>query len=117
MLVTNELPPESVMLEAFLQRDPTYDGVFVTGVHTTGIFCRPTCPAKKPLPRNLSFFGSPREALLSGYRPCRRHTLLARIRALPSRDRCVVTRASRSAFCRFFIEDVDEYTGNQRCYK
>jgi len=60
------------MLEAFLGRDATYDGVFVTGVHTTGIFCRPTCPAKKPLPSNLSFFGSSREALLSGYRPCRR---------------------------------------------
>jgi AraC family transcriptional regulator of adaptative response/methylated-DNA-[protein]-cysteine methyltransferase len=72
VMITHELPPESVMLEAFLRRDPTYDGVFVTGVHTTGIFCRPTCPAKKPLPENLSFFGSPRDALLSGYRPCRR---------------------------------------------
>ena len=30
------------MLEAFLERDPAYDGIFVTGVHTTGIFCRPT---------------------------------------------------------------------------
>ena len=69
---TIDLPSEPVMREAFLQRDAAYDGVFVTGVHTTGIFCRPTCPAKKPLPRNLSFFGSAREALLSGYRPCRR---------------------------------------------
>ena len=60
------------MLEAFLGRDAQFDGVFVTGVHTTGIFCRPTCPAKKPHPDNVSFFGTPREALLSGYRPCRR---------------------------------------------
>ena len=60
------------MLEAFLGRDATFDGVFVTGVHTTGVFCRPTCPAKKPLPRNVSFFGTTHEALLSGYRPCRR---------------------------------------------
>ncbi len=60
------------MLEAFLGRDGTFDGVFVTGVHTTGIFCRPTCSAKKPLPKNVSFFGTPHEALLSGYRPCRR---------------------------------------------
>jgi AraC family transcriptional regulator of adaptative response/methylated-DNA-[protein]-cysteine methyltransferase len=66
------LPPEPVMLEAFLGRDSSYDGVFVTGVRTTGIFCRPTCPARKPLPENLSFFGTSREALLSGYRPCRR---------------------------------------------
>ncbi|MGD8289828.1 MAG: trifunctional transcriptional activator/DNA repair protein Ada/methylated-DNA--[protein]-cysteine S-methyltransferase [Gemmatimonadota bacterium] len=67
-----ELPTRAVMLEAFLERDPTFDGVFVTGVSTTGIFCRPTCPAKKPLPEHLSFFGSPREALLAGYRPCKR---------------------------------------------
>jgi AraC family transcriptional regulator of adaptative response/methylated-DNA-[protein]-cysteine methyltransferase len=60
------------MLEAFLDRDPAFDGVFLTGVHTTGIFCRTTCPARKPLPENISFFGTAREALLSGYRPCRR---------------------------------------------
>ena len=60
------------MLEAFLGRDTNFDGVFVTGVHTTGIFCRPTCSAKKPLRKNLSFFGTSREALQSGYRPCLR---------------------------------------------
>ena len=71
-MITTELPPDSVMREAFYERDATYDGVFVTGVHTTGIFCRPTCPARKPRPDNVSFFGSSREALLAGYRPCRR---------------------------------------------
>ena len=60
------------MLDAFFGRDPSYDGVFVTCVHTTGIFCRPVCPARKPLRENISFLGTPREALLSGYRPCRR---------------------------------------------
>jgi len=60
------------MVEAFLRRDVTFDGVFVAGVHTTGIFCRPTCPAKKALPENLSFFSTPRDALHSGYRPCQR---------------------------------------------
>jgi AraC family transcriptional regulator of adaptative response/methylated-DNA-[protein]-cysteine methyltransferase len=69
---TNTLPPESVMLEAFLSRDASFDGIFVTAVHTTGIFCRPTCTAKKPRPENVSFYGSSREALLSGFRPCRR---------------------------------------------
>ena len=71
-MIKNELPPDSVMLEAFLERDASFDGVFVTGVHTTRIFCRPTCSAKKPLPKNLSFFGTSQEALSSGYRPCRR---------------------------------------------
>ncbi len=60
------------MLEAFFGRDATFDGVFVAGVHTTGVFCRPTCPAKKPFPENVSFFGTTHEAVLCGYRPCRR---------------------------------------------
>jgi AraC family transcriptional regulator of adaptative response/methylated-DNA-[protein]-cysteine methyltransferase len=60
------------MLEAFMARDASFDGIFVTGVHTTGIFCRPTCPARKPRPENVSFFSSTQDALLAGYRPCRR---------------------------------------------
>ena len=71
-MITRELPPTPVMLEAFLERDSSYDGVFITGVETTGIFCRTTCTAKKPRPENVRFFGSPHEALLSGYRPCKR---------------------------------------------
>ena len=60
------------MLEAFLDRDPSFDGVFVTGVRTTGIFCRPTCTAKKPRPENVAFFGDAKAALDAGYRPCMR---------------------------------------------
>jgi AraC family transcriptional regulator of adaptative response/methylated-DNA-[protein]-cysteine methyltransferase len=60
------------MVTAFLGRDASYDGVFVTAVSTTGIFCRPTCPAKKPRPEHVQFFSSAREALLAGFRPCRR---------------------------------------------
>ena len=71
------------MLEAFLERDPAYDGVFVTGVRTTGIFCRPTCVAKKPRPENLSFFGDAKEALDAGYRPCLRCRPLEAVGASP----------------------------------
>lgn len=60
------------MVEAFLRRDPAFDGVFFTGVRTTGIFCRPICPARKPHRANLLFFAAAREALHAGYRPCRR---------------------------------------------
>ena len=52
--------------------DATYDGIFFTAVRTTGIFCRPSCRARKPLPSNIEFFPSIREALFAGYRPCRR---------------------------------------------
>jgi AraC family transcriptional regulator of adaptative response/methylated-DNA-[protein]-cysteine methyltransferase len=60
------------MLRAFRERDASYDGIFLTGVKTTGIFCRPTCSARKPKPENVEFFGSAREALFAGFRPCRR---------------------------------------------
>jgi AraC family transcriptional regulator of adaptative response/methylated-DNA-[protein]-cysteine methyltransferase len=72
------------MLEAFLRRDPAYDGVFVTGVRTTGIFCRPSCVAKKPRPENLSFFGDAKEALDAGYRPCLRCRPLEAVGASPA---------------------------------
>ena len=64
------LPPRPEMLQAFLDRDPSYEGIFVTGVKTTGIFCRPTCPARKPRVENVEFFPGPRQALVAGYRPC-----------------------------------------------
>jgi AraC family transcriptional regulator of adaptative response/methylated-DNA-[protein]-cysteine methyltransferase len=66
------LPPVDEMWDAFLERDPEYDGIFVTAVSTTGIFCRPTCPAKKPARENVEFFAGVRDALTAGYRPCKR---------------------------------------------
>jgi AraC family transcriptional regulator of adaptative response/methylated-DNA-[protein]-cysteine methyltransferase len=59
------------MYQALTRRDSTYEGVFYVGVKTTGIFCRPTCRAKKPRPENVEFFASPTAALHDGYRPCR----------------------------------------------
>jgi AraC family transcriptional regulator of adaptative response/methylated-DNA-[protein]-cysteine methyltransferase len=60
------------MIAAFLSRDGSYDGVFFTGVRTTGIFCRPTCSAKKPRRENVDFYPTTREALMAGFRPCKR---------------------------------------------
>jgi AraC family transcriptional regulator of adaptative response/methylated-DNA-[protein]-cysteine methyltransferase len=60
------------MVDAFLKSDSSYDGLFYTAVRTTGIFCLPSCAARKPLPQHVEFFDSAREALLSGYRPCKR---------------------------------------------
>ncbi len=65
------LPPAAEMRSAFLAGDGSYDGVFFTAVKTTGIFCLPSCPARKPKPENVEFFASAREALFNGYRACR----------------------------------------------
>ena len=66
------VPKPSEMERAFYGHDASYDGVFVTGVRTTGIFCRPSCTARKPLRRNVEFFGTVKDALFAGYRPCLR---------------------------------------------
>ncbi len=66
------LPPTPEMRRAFLRSDAAYDGIFYTGVRTTGIFCRPSCTARKPRPENVEFFATPGEASFSGYRPCKR---------------------------------------------
>lgn len=72
------LPPKEEMEKAFLDRDSSYDNLFFAGVTTTGIFCRPSCPARKAKPENLVYFATAAEALLSGYRPCLRcHPLSA----------------------------------------
>ena len=62
------LPPRDEMETAFRNRDRSYDGIFWLGVRTTGVFCRPSCPARKPLSRNVEYFAAVREAMFAGFR-------------------------------------------------
>ena len=57
---------------AVLARDRTMDGRFVTGVLTTGIYCRPSCAARHPKRENVRFFANGEEARAAGLRPCLR---------------------------------------------
>jgi AraC family transcriptional regulator of adaptative response/methylated-DNA-[protein]-cysteine methyltransferase len=57
---------------AVLERDRSADGRFVYAVSSTGIFCRPSCPSRRPLRSRVRFFDSPRDAEASGFRACRR---------------------------------------------
>lgn len=66
------LPPPSEMERAYMASDASYDGVFFLAVRTTGIFCKPSCRARKPLIKNVQFYKTVRESLASGYRPCLR---------------------------------------------
>jgi AraC family transcriptional regulator of adaptative response/methylated-DNA-[protein]-cysteine methyltransferase len=66
------LPSRREMERAYQRSDASYDGIFYLGVRTTGIFCRPSCHARKPRPENVEFFPGPKEALFAGYRPCRK---------------------------------------------
>ncbi len=77
------LPPAEVMYKALLERDSSFEGIFWVGVKTTGIFCRPTCAARKPREENVEFFAAPQEALYAGYRPCTRCRPLELIKSAP----------------------------------
>ena len=57
---------------AVKSRDRRFDGVFYTAVHTTGIYCRPSCPARTPASRNITFFPTAAAAQAAGFRACKR---------------------------------------------
>ncbi|MEP1035381.1 trifunctional transcriptional activator/DNA repair protein Ada/methylated-DNA--[protein]-cysteine S-methyltransferase [Ekhidna sp.] len=65
------LPSSDEMYKALLDKNSQYEGVFIVGVKTTGIFCRPTCSARKPKYKNVEFFSSTKDALTNGYRACK----------------------------------------------
>lgn len=78
---TRELPTTSAAAvaddarwQAVLARDARCDGQFVFAVATTGIYCRPTCAARRPRRENVSFHASPADARAHGFRPCKRCT-------------------------------------------
>ncbi len=70
-VMNDKLDPD-VCWKAVLGRDASRDGQFVFAVRTTGVYCRPSCPARHPLRRNVRFFALPAEAEASGFRPCLR---------------------------------------------
>jgi AraC family transcriptional regulator of adaptative response/methylated-DNA-[protein]-cysteine methyltransferase len=64
--------PEDGRWEAFVRRDPAADGLFVVAVDSTCIYCRPTCPARRPLRKNVRFLPDAATAERQGYRACKR---------------------------------------------
>ena len=66
------IPSEREMRAAIAARDRTCDDRFVYAVVTTGVFCRPSCAARRARPENVRFFPDPDSALAAGFRPCRR---------------------------------------------
>jgi AraC family transcriptional regulator of adaptative response/methylated-DNA-[protein]-cysteine methyltransferase len=63
---------EARLWQAVLNRDTQFDGIFVYAVQTTGIYCRPSCPSRKPARRYVDFYPLPEVAEQAGFRPCRR---------------------------------------------
>src|ERR1700720_4640565 len=67
-----ELPDRAVCYRALQSRDARFDGLLFVGVTSTGIYCRPVCPARTAKPQNCRFFGSAAAAQEAGFRPCLR---------------------------------------------
>src|SRR5215475_4420902 len=67
-----ELPETKVCYRALQSRDPRFDGLMFVGVTSTGIYCRPVCPARTAKLENCRFFGSAAAAQDAGFRPCLR---------------------------------------------
>ncbi|MCB1676321.1 MAG: DNA-3-methyladenine glycosylase 2 family protein, partial [Halioglobus sp.] len=65
------LDPE-ICRRARLSRDPRFDGEFFLGVRTTGVYCRPVCPARPAAERNEQYFREAAQAAAAGFRPCLR---------------------------------------------
>ncbi|HEY5646607.1 MAG TPA: AlkA N-terminal domain-containing protein [Pseudomonadales bacterium] len=66
------LPERVICQRARRARDPRFDGRFYVGVVTTGIYCRPVCPARLPAEANVRYYPSPASAQEAGFRPCLR---------------------------------------------
>ncbi len=96
------------MLRALMQRDASCDGLFYAGVTSTMIFCRPSCPARKPDERNVQFYATAREALFAGFRPC------ARCRPLELGDSPLLRRRSDAPWLKDLLAEVEQRPGRLR---
>jgi AraC family transcriptional regulator of adaptative response/methylated-DNA-[protein]-cysteine methyltransferase len=95
-------PPrtEARRWQAVLNRDASLDGTFVFGVSSTGIFCRPSCPAKRPRRKNINFFDHALQAEQAGYRAC----LRCRPKAVDGNPQSALVRA----MCRYIEQHVED---------
>ena len=71
MATVTRLDPDTAWA-AFMRRDRSWDGRIIGAVHTTGIYCKPSCPARRPRRENVTFYSSVEEARAAGFRPCLR---------------------------------------------
>jgi AraC family transcriptional regulator of adaptative response/methylated-DNA-[protein]-cysteine methyltransferase len=91
--------------DAIGKQDTQYEGLFVTAVKTTGIFCRPSCRAKKPKAENVIFFDTAQEALQNGFRPCKVCRPMESLDGTPKYVRDVIKELHENPFLR--IKDYD----------
>ena len=100
------LPDDDTLYAALLARDPAYDGFAFVGVKSTGVFCRLTCPARKPKRENTLFFDSIKGCVEAGFRPCLRCRPLERLGTQGPLVSDLLQRLGRQPQRRWFEDDL-----------
>jgi len=95
-MLTNE-----IMYKAMVEKDVTFEGAFVAAFKTTGIFCRPSCTARKPKSENVEFFKTTKEAILKGYRSCKVCNPLEKIGETPEYIKDLLTELNADPAVKF----------------
>ena len=94
------------MYQAILEKDSRFEGIFYTAVKTTGIFCRPSCTARKPKMENVEFFSSSLQALKKGYRPCKVCKPMERLHQTPAVIRLLMDELTSDPSVRYKDTDL-----------
>ena len=105
----NRVPTAKEMTRAFYRSDAGYDGIFFVAVRTTGIFCRPSCSARKPNPKNVEYFLTARQALFAGYRPCKRCRPLDTNGVAPEWVQAIMKRVEEMPDARMTAKDLRRF--------
>ncbi len=106
---SQDSPRDDPRWQAVLGRDAAHDGEFVFAVSSTGVYCRPSCPARRPRRANVRFFRAPEQAEQAGYRAC----LRCRPKSLSGNRESDAVKS----ICRFIEQHLDEPLTLQRLSK
>ena len=90
-----------IMYQACLDKDTSFEGVFYTAVKTTGIFCRPSCTARKPKKENVEFLKTTKECILKGYRPCKVCKPLEKLNETPTYIKQIIDELTENPGIKF----------------
>lgn len=102
------LPERSILYRALVEKDASLEGVFVAAITTTGIFCRPTCTARKPKPENVEYYANASDAIRHGFRPCKICQPLVMRGATPVWLEALLREISASAVPRVGNRDLEQ---------
>jgi AraC family transcriptional regulator of adaptative response/methylated-DNA-[protein]-cysteine methyltransferase len=95
--------------EAIGKKSTQYEGCFITGVKTTGIFCRPSCRARKPNIENVEFYDDAQQALHSGFRPCKLCKPMETMDETPEYIKNIIKRLHTDPYLRIKDEDLKDH--------